>query len=307
MFALIKRVGSRCMEKNITGALPTDKNAKLNDTDKTVLANAYTKHYLEHKISDIPGAKIKSDVKVIDSIINKHKKFHKGDYNYNDADEDLKAAAYLIVHETAIKYVNGKSKKGEKYKDNFDFCKFASENLKFGLKKYLYNLNTKRLNGSLPDSDNVRKLYFQLPKVKKQEKDLIDHNDYSKLSQSIGLDPKKIEEINKTLTNYTISGDKELSNENSETLLNTIQDKKISLEENAITKDLTQKIKELKINILSTFDLRDREIVSQIKFSEKRNINQLAKKHNLSSERVRQIAENKYLIIVNKIKKNLEY
>ena len=63
------------MEKNITGALPTDKNAKLNDTDKTVSINAYTKHYLEHKISDIPGARKNSDVKVIDSIINKHKKF----------------------------------------------------------------------------------------------------------------------------------------------------------------------------------------------------------------------------------------
>ena len=294
------------MEKNITGALPTDKNAKLNDTDKTVSINAYTKHYLEHKISDIPGAKIKSEVKVIDTIINKHKKFHKGDYNYNDADEDLKAAAYLIVHETAIRYVNGKSKKGEKYKDNFDFCKFASENLKFGLKKYLYNLNTKRLNGSLPDSDNVRKLYFQLPKIKKQ-KDSIVHDDYSKLSQSIGLEPKKIKEIDRTLTNYTISGDKELSDENSETLLNTIPDKQISLEENAIKVNLKQKIKELKINILSTFNLRDREIVRQIKFLENRNINKLAKKHNLSSERVRQIAEDKYLLIVNKIKKNLEY
>tara|TARA_E500000178_G_scaffold257188_1_gene253721 strand:+ start:4347 stop:5234 length:888 start_codon:yes stop_codon:yes gene_type:complete len=295
------------MEKNITGALPTDKNAKLNDTDKTVSINAYTKHYLEHKISDIPGARKNSDVKVIDSIINKHKKFHKGDYNYNDADEDLKAAAYLIVHEAAIKYVNGKSKKGKKYKDNFDFCKFASENLKFGLKKYLYNLNTKRLNGSLPDSDNVRKLYFQLPKIKKQQKDFIVHDDYSKLSQSIGLEPKKIKEIDRTLTNYTISGDKELSDENSETLLNTIPDKQISLEENAIKVNLKQKIKELKINILSTFNLRDREIVRQIKFLENRNINKLAKKHNLSSERVRQIAEDKYLLIVNKIKKNLEY
>ena len=296
------------MTKKNTGALPTaDINAKLNDTDKTVLAKAYTEHYLSHKISDIPGAKIKTDVKVIDSIINKHKKFHKGDYNYNDADEDLKAAAYLIVHETAIKFINGKSKKGEKYKDNFDFCKFASENLKFGLKKYLYNLNTKRLNGSLPDSDNVRKLYFQLPKIKKQQKDPIDRIGYNKLSQSIGLEPNKIEEIDKTLTNYTISGDKELSAENSGTLLNTIPDKKISLEENAIAKDMTQKIKELKNNILNTFDSRDREIVSQIKFLEKRNITQLAKRHNLSSERVRQIAEDKYFLIVKEIKKNLEF
>ena len=183
MFALIKRVGSRCMEKNITGALPTDKNTELNNTDKTVLVNAYTKHYLEHKISDIPGAaerarkkgyKLKPHLKVIDKIINDHKIFNKGDYTYNDADEDLKAAAYLIVHEAAIKYVNGTERrgknKGKKIKDTFDFCKFASENLKFGLKRYLYNLNTKRLSGSLPDSDNIRKLYFQLPKIKKQQK-----------------------------------------------------------------------------------------------------------------------------------------
>ena len=66
-------------------------------------------------------------------------------------------------------------------------------------------------------------------------------------------------------------------------------------------------LRRFKKHIFFRINLRDREIVSQIKFLEKRNINQLAKKHNLSSERVRQIAEDKYVLIVNKIKKNLEY
>ena len=285
------------MEKNTYSALPTKTNTRTDAKNKIAEARAYTLHYLNQK-SGIKG------------IIYKHSNLSKGDYNYSDSYKDLEAAAYLIVYEAAIKYVNGSSKSGEKYKDNFDFCKFAGNCLNFGLKKYLYNLNTKRLNGSLPDSDNIRKLYFQLPKNKKEKENQnqsINLDRYKKLSETIGLDSKKIEEIDKTLTTYTISGDKEISEENSETLFDVLPNKEASIEDLAINKDLKKHIKKLKNKILETFSTRDKEIVTQVKFLENKSITQLAKKYNLSSERVRQIAEDKFFIMVNKIKKNLEF
>lgn len=285
------------MEKNTYGALPTKTKTQTEAEKRSAEARAYTLHYLDQ------GSGIKG-------IIYKHSSFSKGDYSYCDAYKDLEAAAYLIVHEAAIKYVNGSSKSGRKYRDNFDFCKFAGNYLKFGLKKYLYNLNTKRLNGSLPDSDNVRKLYFQLPKNKNEKENQnqsITFDKYKKLSESIGIESKKIEEIDKTLTTYSISGNKELNEENSETLFDILPDEEKSVEEQTINKDLKIYIKKLKNKILGTFSIRDKEIVTQVKLLENKSISQLAKKYNLSSERVRQIAEEKFLLMVNKMKKNLDY
>ena len=83
--------------------------------------------------------------------------------------------------------------------------------------------------------------------------------------------------------------------------------KEASIEDLAINKDLKKHVKKLKNKILETFSTRDKEIVTQVKFLENKSISQLAKKYNLSSERVRQIAEDKFFIMVNKIKKNLEF
>ena len=292
------------MELNITGALPTDKTTKTQAV-KTAQAKAYTEHYLSHKISDIPGSKTKSNTTVIDSIINRHKNFHKGDYNYNDSNDDLTAAAYLIVHETAIKYVHS-----DKYQNKFDFCKFASESLKFGLKNYIYKLNTKRLNGSLPDSDCVRKLYYQLPKAKNKQnnnKDKIDNKEYIKLSETTGINLETIKSVDKTLTNYTKSGDQTLGADNTQTVFSIIPDTKITTEEQVINLDLIEKVKKIKNEFIKTFSKRDYDIVSSLKFLENKNISQLSKIYNLSGERVRQIAEGKYKLIQEEIKKNLEF
>tara|TARA_B100001559_G_C16382420_1_gene567226 strand:+ start:79 stop:939 length:861 start_codon:yes stop_codon:yes gene_type:complete len=286
------------MTKENTGALPTEKKTGLLTRDKHALAVAYTKHYLNSNSG-------------IKAIVYRHSHFSKGDYNYSDANKDLEAAAYLIVYEAAIKYVCGTSKlTKEKYIDNFDFCKFAGNYLKYGLKKYLYNLNTKRLSGSLPDSDKIRKLYFKLPKIKKEQKNPdkpINFSGYNKLSKIIGVDSNEIKEVDRALTNYTISGDKELGDENSETLLSSYPDACVSLEDDVIKQNLEKKVQSVKIRIMKTFSLRDREIVREVKFQDKKDIPQLAKKHNLSPERIRQIAEEKYIFIVNKLKKNLEF
>ena len=288
------------MNTNITGALPTENIKKANNASN---AQLFTKHYLEHKISDIPGSKNQSNIKVIDSIIYSFKNFYKGDYNYNDSNDDLKAAAYLIVHETAIKYVNS-----DKYKNKFDFCIFASENLKFGLKKYIYNLNTKRLNGSLPDSDTVRKLYYQLPKTKKNQNpndNKINNKNYKKLSDATGIETQKIKDIDETLTSVTISGDKTIG-EGFTTIFSTIPDRTSSTEEQIIKSDLLEKIKKIKNKFISSLSSRDEDIVSSLKCSENKSISQLSKIYNLSGERVRQISEEKYKLIQNIIKKDLE-
>ena len=162
----------------------------------------------------------------------------------------------------------------------------------------------------MPDSDNIRKLYFQLPKNKKENENQnqsINFDKYKKLSKSIGMESKKIEEIDKTLTTFTISGNKELGEDNSESLFDTLPDEGKSLEDKTIDKNLRTHVKKLKNDILRTFSIRDKEIVTQVKLLENKSINQLAKKYDLSSERVRQIAERKFLYMVNKIKENLEY
>ena len=145
------------MDKNITGALPTQIKTQKNAETCSAKARAYTLHYLNQN-SGIKG------------IIYKHSNFSKGDYNYCDSYKDLEAAAYLLVHEAATKYVNGSSKSGEKYKDNFDFCKFAGNYLKFGLKKYLYNLNTKRLNELYPTQILLGNYTFNYQKIRKKRK-----------------------------------------------------------------------------------------------------------------------------------------
>ena len=47
------------MNTNITGALPTENIKKANNASN---AQLFTKHYLEHKISDIPGSKNQSNI-----------------------------------------------------------------------------------------------------------------------------------------------------------------------------------------------------------------------------------------------------
>ena len=57
------------------------------------------------------------------------------------------------------------------------------------------------------------------------------------------------------------------------------------------------RINRFKNTILETFNPRDKEIVTQVKLLENKSISQLAKKYNLSSERVRQISEDKFLFM----------
>lgn len=300
------------MKTNNAGALPTEEKQKTEE-DKASLAQKYTKHYLSHKLSDIPGSRSKSNTTVFDRIVNNHHKFHKGDYH--DYNKDLKQAAYLIVHQSAIQYI-----KNNKYSSKFDFCVFVSVNLKFKLKNYIYNLNLKRLGGSLPDSQEARKLYYILPKSKNYRTNLskgikgrevrnnfISNDGYKKLSSDTGININKIKESDLALTNYTISGDKKLGVFSKGCIFDLIPEDNSSLEDKYAHKELLKKINKIKKEFLNTLSLRDRNILSSIKFEENKSIPDLSKKYGLSYERIRQISIDKYKELVNKLKKNLEY
>ena len=277
------------------------KRKKTYDEKTIAKAQCLTIHYLNHKISNTPK-KFKRDGNVIDAIINKHSVYHTGDYNYCDKYQDLKATAYLIVHEAALKYAEKFADKEEKANE-FPFCKFASKNLNWGLKRYVYDLNTKRLNGTLPDSDYVRKLFYQLPKekIKNQKKD-----NYNKLSKTLGVSKETVEHVDSALTNYTMSGNKQLGDENSETLFDVIEDKGNVLDEIIIQKDLISKQRKLINEVLNNVSHRDREIFYSIKLNENNNYKELSSKYSISYERVRQISEKIFELVKNYIKKNLE-
>ncbi len=285
-----------------TGALPT-KTKKTYSSEQIAEANKLTQHYLNHKKSDTDGwhdlsKKKKRDGKVIDGIIHNHSTYYTGDYNYSDKYQDLVGQAYLIVHEAALDYV----KRNKKFHRDFTFCKFASNKLKWGLKRYIYELNTKRLNGSLPDSDYVRKLYYKLPKEK-------GRNSVEKISKDLNLDVKTVKMIDKTLTDTAISGDMYLKSENvtpEKTVFETISDENQDVEGKLIDKDLNNKSNKLIQSFLKEISPRDKEIFTTIKLKEEKNTKQLSRKYNVSGERIRQIAEEKYKEIKRYLKNNLE-
>ena len=301
------------MKINNTGALPTEEKQKTEE-NKASLAQAYTKHYLSHRISDIPGSKSKSNTTVFDRIVNNHKKFHKGDYH--DYNEDLKQAACLIVHESAIQYINN-----NKYSSKFDFCVFATENLKFKLKNYIYKLNLKRLGGTLPDSKEARKLYYTLPKLTnhktnlskgikglKDRSNFISEDGYKKLSLTTGININKIKETDLALTNYVISGDKTIGNFNdSKTIFEFIPKDDSSLEDQHAYKQLLKQINKIKEKFLNTLTLRDKNILISAKLKEDKSISDLSKQYGLSYERIRKISIDKYEELKNKLKKELEF
>tara|TARA_A100001015_G_scaffold287311_1_gene356956 strand:+ start:1382 stop:2269 length:888 start_codon:yes stop_codon:yes gene_type:complete len=289
------------LRKN-TGALPA-KTKKTYSFKEIAEAKKLTNHYLNHKKSDTDGwhdlnNKKKRDGRVIDGIIHCHSTYYTGDYNYSDKYQDLVGQAYLIVHEAALDYV----KRTEEFHSNFAFCKFASNKLKWGLKKYIYELNTKRLNGSLPDSDYVRKLYYKLPKEKKS-------SSIEKISNDLNLDVNIVKKIDNTFRQTTISGDMPLKDNNEpiqKSIFETLSDENQDIEQKIIDKDLNHKSKKIIQKFLKKTPLRDKEIFTSIKLEESKNTKELAKKYKISSERVRQIAEEKFEEIKRYLKNNLE-
>ena len=147
--------------KNITlGALPTT-NIADNKVAYKVRLELFN-HYLSHKVNS-------EDTVCENIIISFNKKYKPEKYflksnenskNNDDSIKDIRSVAHLIVWEATEKYLCGtNSKTNFRYMEKFDFCIFASNQLKFKLKTHLRLLNTNRICGKLPDSDSTRNVY----------------------------------------------------------------------------------------------------------------------------------------------------
>ena len=313
-----------------SGELPTT-NTTGSRAAKLVLFN----HYLNHKVN--------SNRTVLENIIFSFGrnyiperyfiKSHKNSKISDDSLQDIRSLAHLIVWEAADKYLWGfNSKTKIKYKEKFDFCVFASEQVKFKLRTHLRVLNLNRLCGKLPDPDDIRNIYSKLPKLKKDKK-YLSNNDYKKIAKENNLKISEVVLVDKFITTKTESGDETIKNEYEENNGNrwsqlessnndTIQYNKnvgafdtLSEIEEVIEKNLViKKFNNLKKYFLKTLSFRDKEILLNTKLkdlnpSKELSLVELGKKFNLSSERIRQISEKKFSDlskILIKNKKDLE-
>ena len=302
------------MLKLKSSELPTTKT-----TGSTAAKLALFNHYLNHKVN--------SSRTVLENIIISFGsnyiperyliQSHKNSKISDDSLQDIRSLAHLIVWEAADKYLWGSNSKTKiKYKDKFDFCIFASEQVKFKLRTHLRILNLNRICGKLPDSDNIRNIYAKLPKLKKDKKYLND-KDYIKFAKENNIEISEIELVDKFITTKTESGDEEINNqENAKDNENKwdLTPSNENIEEN-VNKNLNiEKFNEIKNNFLETLPIREKEILnctklSELGLNEELSLTKLGKKFNISSERVRQISEksfNELKKILIKNKKDLE-
>ena len=188
------------MLKLKSSELPTTKT-----TGSTAAKLALFNHYLNHKVN--------SSRTVLENIIISFGsnyiperyliQSHKNSKISDDSLQDIRYLAHLIVWEAADKYLWGSNSKTKiKYKDKFDFCIFASEQVKFKLRTHLRILNLNRICGKLPDSDDIRNIYAKLPKLKKDKKYLND-KDYIKFAKENNIEISEIELVDKFITTKT--------------------------------------------------------------------------------------------------------
>ncbi len=296
------------MLKFNSGELPTIKNNQSNRAKKLKLFN----HYLNHKLD--------SNKSVLEHIIYSFNKQYKPEIYYfksttnskvtDDSLRDIRSIAYLAVWEATDKYLWGISKKSKiKYEENFDFCVFASEQVKYKLRTHLRLLNTNRICGKLPDSDSIRIIYSKLPKLKLNNKNLSEKN-YHDIATENKLNLDDIKLVDKFITTKTESGDASIIDEDKEEIGNKwtqleFEDNNLIKSNNEISEIIEKKIiaqnfNTLRIKFLSNLNTRDKEILNNTIFEEfntskKLSLKQLAIKFGISSERVRQISERKIL------------
>ena len=290
--------------KNITsGALPTKKTADTNFSKITRLE--LFNHYLEHKVN--------SERTVLENIIiSFNNKYRPERYSIrqsenskivDDSLEDIRSTAHLIVWEATEKYLWGiNSKTNFQHKEKFDFCVFASNQLKFKLKTHLRLLNTNRICGKLPDSDSTRYVYSKIPRFKSNKK-FLSENDYKSISKETDIEINEVRLIDKFVNTITESGDKEINNQendkDNENKWDLTPDIKVNIEAE-VNKELNiEKFKKLKDQFLKTLPPREKEILNCTKLSElddneELSLSKLGKKYNISSERVRQISEKRF-------------
>ena len=141
------------------GELPTNLHNK-SDAIKHLLFH----HYLNHKVSDIDGSKINSDITVLECIINSfNRKFKPETYSIessldksvkDDSLQDIRSVAHLAVWKQQ-KNICGSNKKVNgkevciRYQDKYDFCVLLANRLIQITNIWVININ--RIYGKLPD------------------------------------------------------------------------------------------------------------------------------------------------------------
>ncbi len=305
------------MYKTLSGALPT-----ADITDENFAGQARLdlfNHFLNHKVN--------SERTVLENIIISFNKkyrperyFVKPDENSkitDDSLQDIRSTAHLIVWEATEKYLWGtNSKTNFQYKEKFDFCVFASNQLQFKLKTHLRLLNTNRICGKLPDSDSTRSVYSKIPQFKLNKK-FLSEADYRSISKETDIKIDEVKLIDKFVNTKTESGDEEVNNQENDKDNENKWDLTGSGEniEESVNKNLNiDKFNKIKNDFLRGLPIREKEILNCTKLSElgsneELSLTKLGKKFNISSERVRQISEKSFNELKNiliKNKKNLE-
>lgn len=292
-------------------------------------------HYLNHKVNSNRTVLENIIISFGNSYIPERYliKSHKNSKISDDSLQDIRSLAHLIVWEATDKYLWGSNNKSKiKYNEKFDFCVFASEQVKFRLRTNLRILNLNRLCGKLPDSDDIRNIYTKLPKLKKDKK-YLSNNDYKQIAEENNFKISEIELVDKFITAKTESGDESIKNEYEEdsgnrwSQLESSNNDAVQYNKNMGAIDALSEIEEvteknlvikkfsvLKKDFLKTLSFRDKEILLNTKLkdlspSKELTLVELGKKFNLSPERIRQISEKKFSDfskVLIKNKKDLE-
>ena len=296
------------MKKTYAGALPTLHNSNLYPERLD-----YFNHFINLKCVDFFYGKALEKLqdhekKVIDNTIDRYWSVIKENTNSLQRD-DLKIVALETAWEATEKYIAGGEKwnvKGKtknnpikiNYSKNFSFCTFANEQIKFKFRLVIYK--DKINNGAirLPDSDNVRKIYFNLNKWKNEinleQKNSLDDNDIEKISKKYNQKFEDIKKIENFQSQTILNGDELITGDSNNNYWDIIEDKEKNTEKNINNEQIFKKYKILQKKFLLQLSRRDRIILLGIKLNEKYTLRELSQKFNISIEAVRKIAEKRF-------------
>ena len=296
------------MKKNFAGVLPTLHNSNLYPERLD-----YFNHFINLKCVDFFYGKALEKLqdhekKVIDNTIDRYWSVIKENTNSLQRD-DLKIVALETAWEATEKYIAGGEKwnvKGKtknnpikiNYSKNFSFCTFANEQIKFKFRLVIYK--DKINNGAirLPDSDNVRKIYFNLNKWKNEinleQKNSLDDNDIKKISKKYNQKFEDIKKIENFQTQVILNGDELITEDSNNNYWDIIEDKEKDTEKNINNEQIFKKYKILQKKFLLQLSRRDRIILLGIKLNEKYTLRELSQKFNISIEAVRKISEKRF-------------
>lgn len=312
-------MAAKVMNKTIAGALPTLKNSNLRP-----LRLDYFNHFINLKCVDfLYGNALKklkdSEKKVIDNTVNRYWEVIKKNANLIQKD-DLKTIALETVWNATEKYlcgiekwnVKGKSKdnpikvnynreknitEGINYK--FTFCKYANEQIKFKLRLEIYKDKITSPVNKLPDSSNIRAIFFNLNNWKIEQnlhqKRFLNDKDIRKLSFKYGYKFEDIKLVEDYQSQVLINGDNELSDDSDEQYWSVLKDKNI-IDSEILTnnKFMIKKFNQLKIIFLDSLSVRDRYILENYNFNKNYSLKDLAIKYSLSQEGIRKISDRKF-------------